>query len=281
MRVHHYIKNILVFVPLACSGELFDHKKLLSAAAAFFAFCFIASAVYFINDLVDAEKDRKHHIKCKRPIASGDIPKRAAIIFTVFLISLSMLFNYFCFNLTAFFLLILYFALNICYSSFLKNKPIIDIAILVSGFLIRALYGSKVTDIRLSNWLYLVILSGAFYMVLGKRRNEFKSHQNGETREVISKYPFSFLETNMHVFMTLIFVFYALWTVDQKTIVVYHTNNLIWTVPLIILIFMKYSLIIEGDSDGDPVDVLIHDKVLVFMCLLYLTIMFVMLYVLR
>lgn len=80
------------------------------------------------------------------------------------------------------------------------------------------------------------------------------------------------------MFMALVFVFYALWTVDEKTVAEYHGTQLIWTVPLIILIFMKYSLTIEGDSDGDPVEVLIHDKVLMILCLLYIMVMFVLLY---
>ena len=81
--------------------------------------------------------------------------------------------------------------------------------------------------------------------------------------------------------MALIFVFYALWTVDEKTIAVYHTSGLIWTVPVVMLIFMKYSLTVEGNSDGDPVEVLIHDKILVGLCVLYLILMFVLLYVFR
>ena len=78
--------------------------------------------------------------------------------------------------------------------------------------------------------------------------------------------------------LTTIMAHRALWTVDEKTVAEYHGTQLIWTVPLIILIFMKYSLTIEGDSDGDPVEVLIHDKVLMILCLLYIMVMFVLLY---
>lgn len=281
MRVHHYIKNFLVFVPLACSGQFFNTSKLIASVYAFLSFCFISSAIYFINDLRDIEKDRNHPTKCKRPIAAGQISVKAAVVFTVFLIALAVVFNVLCFNIYSSLFLLLYFALNIGYSFGLKNFPLLDIAILVAGFLIRALYGSIVTDIQISNWLYLVIISAAFYLGLGKRRNELKKQGDEDTRNVIKKYPFAFLDNNMYMFMALIFVFYALWTVDQKTIAVYHTGRLIWTVPIVILIFMKYSLTVEGNSDGDPVEVLIHDKVLVGLCALYLILMFVLLYVLR
>lgn len=280
MRVHHYIKNLLVFVPLACSGQFFIYGKLITSIYAFLSFCFISSAIYFINDIRDIEKDRNHPTKCNRPIAAGQISVKSAIVFTVFLIAVAIVFNVLCFNIYSSLLLLLYFAINLGYSFGLKNIPLLDIAILVAGFLIRALYGSVVTDIQISNWLYLVIISVAFYLGLGKRRNEL-TKQGEDTRKVIKKYPFAFLDNNMYMCMALIFVFYALWTVDEKTIAVYHTSGLIWTVPVVMLIFMKYSLTVEGNSDGDPVEVLIHDKILVGLCVLYLILMFVLLYVFR
>lgn len=277
MRVHHYIKNLLVFVPLACSGQFFNPDKLTSSVYAFLSFCFISSAIYYINDIRDIEKDRNHPTKCNRPIAAGKISIKSAIVFTIFLIMLAATFNALCFNSYSSLLILLYFAINLGYSFGLKNIPLLDIAILVAGFLIRALYGSIVTEIHISNWLYLVIISVAFYLGLGKRRNELTKHGD-DTRKVIKKYPFAFLDNNMHICMALTFVFYALWTVDEKTIAVYHNNGLIWTVPVVMLIFMKYSLTVEGNSDGDPVEVLIHDKVLVGLCVIYLIIMFALLY---
>ena len=281
MRIHHYLKNLLVFAPLLCSGQFLEPDKLLPSVYAFFSFCLISSAVYFINDLRDAEKDRNHPTKRNRPIAAGKIPVRGAVICTMILILLAVLFNCLCFRLFSTILLVLYFILNLGYSFGLKNTPLLDITILAAGFLIRALYGSVVTGIEMSDWLYLVILSAAFYLVLGKRRNELKRQGNEETREVIRKYSFSFLDSNMYICMALVFVFYALWTMDAKTIEAYHGSRLIWTVPLVMLIFMKYSMTVEGNSDGDPVEVLLRDKVLLGLCLLYLLLMFVLLYLIR
>ncbi len=281
MRVHHYIKNILVLIPLACSGQFFSREKLIPSIYAFLSFCFISSAIYFINDIRDIEKDRNHPVKRSRPIAAGQISVKSAVVFTALLTAAAIVFNVLCFNLYASLLLILYFAINLGYSFGLKNVPLLDIAILAAGFLIRALYGSVITGIQISNWLYLVIISAAFYLGLGKRRNESAKHTEDETRKVIKKYPFAFLDNNMYVCMALIFVFYSLWTVDEKTIAVYHSNNLIWTVPIVMLIFMKYSLTVEGKSDGDPVEVLVHDKALLGLCSLYVIIMFLLLYVLK
>ena len=280
MRIHHYIKNLLVFVPLACSGQLFDTAKLLSSLWIFLSFCFIASAVYFINDIRDIDIDRKHPTKSKRPIAAGQISIKSAIIFTAVLIAASIAFCILCFNILALILLLLYFVLNLGYSLGLKNIPLLDVAILVSGFLIRTVSGAAVTNIQVSEWLYLVIIATSFYLGLGKRRNELLKHGD-DSRQVIKKYSFAFLDRNMYVFMALIIVFYSLWTLDGKTVAAYHGSRLIWTVPVVIIIFMKYSLAIEANSDGDPVEILLHDKVLIGLCTLYLALMFVLLYLVK
>lgn len=280
MRIHHYIKNLLVFVPLACSGQLFDAAKLLSSLWLFLSFCFIASAVYFINDIRDIDIDRRHPTKSKRPIAAGQISIKSAIVFTAVLIAASVVFCILCFNIFAIVLLMLYFVLNLGYNLGLKNIPLLDVAILVSGFLIRTICGAAVTNIQISEWLYLVIIAVSFYLGLGKRRNELL-RQGDDSRQVIKKYSFAFLDRNMYVFMALIVVFYSLWTLDEKTVAAYHGSRLIWTVPVVIIIFMKYSLSIEGNSDGDPVEILLHDKALIGLCALYLSLMFVLLYVIK
>ena len=100
----------------------------------------------------------------------------------------------------------------------------------------------------------------------------------GETRQVLKAYPVNFLDKSMGMCLTLANVFYALWSMDEKTMSFYKSKYLIFTVPIVLLITMKYSLDIEGDSDGDPVEVLLHDKVLLILCVLYLAVMFAILY---
>ena len=278
IRVRHYIKNMLVFAALACSGSFFDLQKLFAGMMGFLAFCLISSVVYIINDIRDREKDRLHPTKCKRPIAAGTISvKKAAVLAAVFLVT-AVICNCVVFHPGSSILLAVYLIINIAYSCGLKNVPILDITILVAGFLIRIMYGAMVTEITVSNWLYLTVLAVAFYFALGKRRNELRNNSSGETREVLKAYPINFLDRNMYMALTLANVFYALWSTDEKTIASYNSNRLVFTVPLVLLITMKYSLNIEGESDGDPVEVLLKDKVLMAMCVLYLLIMFVILY---
>ncbi len=279
IRVKHYVKNLLVFAALACSGQFFNAEKLLPGILAFISFCAISSAVYIINDIQDKEKDRKHPTKCKRPIASGAVPVQTALIIALAAVIVAVLCCFLTFSgFVPFLLLILYLILNLAYSFGLKNFPIIDISILVSGFLIRILYGAVVTQITISNWLYLTVISLAFYFALGKRRNEAKQLANAQTRKVLKSYPINFLDKNMGMFLALANVFYALWSMDSKTVSSYETEYLIFTVPIVWLITLKYSLSVEGDSDGDPVEVLLHDKVLMLLCALYAVCMLAILY---
>lgn len=272
MRVHHYIKNGLVLLPLIFSGQLFNYSLLMKSILGALSFCFISSVVYIINDSNDAENDRKHPKKCNRPIASGAISVKNAVVFGAILLCISLAINLYIvkFNMFSWFYILLYFALNLSYSLKLKNYPIIDVAILASGFFLRVLYGSSVTNIEISGWLYLTVIAVAFYLGLGKRRNELiQSDKTNDTRKVLNYYNYNFLDKNMYMCLTAGVVFYSLWCVDLSTIERIGTENLIWTVPLVVLICMKYSLNIEGKSDGDPVEVLIKDKILVAMVCIF------------
>ena len=263
MRIRHWVKNVLVFVPLLFSGLLFDFQKSFRTFFGGVSFCFISSAVYILNDIKDFEKDRVHPRKCNRPIASGEISKRKAIILTLFCIAAAIIFQIFSGNIQAGIYLLLYFILNVFYSFGLKDSPMIDIIILVSGFLIRILYGADMADISISAWLYLTVISGSFYMGLGKRRNEYETTEYEKSRHVLQYYNYKFLDKNMYMCLGLANAFYSLWAMDSGN------RYILWTVPVVLLISMKYSLVVEGDSDGDPVEVILHDKLILFLVCTY------------
>lgn len=166
MRVHHYIKNFLVFAALVCSGQFFRPEKLAAALAGFSAFCLTSSVVYIINDIRDKEKDRLHPTKCRRPIASGRVSEKSAWVLAAALLLLAALCNGLVFYPVSSVLLALYLALNLAYSLGMKDRPLVDVAILSFGFLLRMIYGALVTEIAISNWLYLTIIALAFYFSL-------------------------------------------------------------------------------------------------------------------
>ncbi|MDR1565038.1 MAG: decaprenyl-phosphate phosphoribosyltransferase [Oscillospiraceae bacterium] len=262
-RLKHYIKNLLVFLPLIFGGQLLGSKA-INSLWGFIAFGLISSAVYIINDIRDAEKDRQHPTKRNRPIASGAISAKRAAALVPVLVILALGLNYLAtgFEWLTYAIPLAYLALNIAYSFGLKNIPIIDITILASGFLLRLIYGAALTDIAISKWLYLTVIAASFYLALGKRRNELIKHSGDATRNVLAYYNKGFLDKNMYLCMALAVTFYSLWSIDSVTTQRVGNQNLIWTVPIVLLICMKYSMVIEGSSDGDPVEVLLGDKLL-------------------
>lgn len=272
MRVKHYIKNVLIFLPLIFSLNFNNFQMDIRVFLGFIAFSLTCSIVYIINDIQDVEKDKQHPVKCKRPIASGKISKKEALILALILFIITTII---CvqskFDYNSILILGTYLVINILYSKILKNIPLIDVVVLVACYVLRVLFGATLIGVSVSHWLYLTIISFAFYLALGKRRNEMtKSMENGtETRKVLKYYTKDFLDKNMYMCLALTIVFYSLWCVDEVTITKFDINYLIWTIPLLIIICMKYSLNIEGNSYGDPVDVILSDKILIILILIY------------
>ena len=270
LRIKHYVKNLIIFIPMFFGGVLFDMNRFINGVVGFVAFSMAASAVYVFNDLLDVEKDRNHPVKKDRPLASGKITKKRAVLCILLCLLICFMSLQYMGSKSATSLIVFYVLINIAYSLGLKNVPILDIVILSLGFIIRLFLGGVVTDVVISKWLFLVVMTGSFYMGLGKRRNELKRHT--ETRKVLRFYTDSFLDKNMYVCVALANVFYALWASEILN------TKVIWTVPVFIVILMRYSLVIEGNSEGDPVDVIAKDYVLQGMTLIYSVFIFMLLY---
>lgn len=279
MRPKHYLKNGLVFVPLFFKSGIFDWDLSFRALLGFIAFSFMSSVVYIINDINDMEADRKNDAKKDRPLASGDIKVYEGAILALILFILSGIITYG--GGTGIIWLLLYLVLNLAYSLKLKHVPIIDVTILAAGFLIRLVYGAAITDTELSFWLCMTALSFSFYMGLGKRRNELNTLGDDAiaARGVLKSYNSAFLDKNMYVCLGLAITFYALWTGDSKTAADLGTNLQIWTVPIVIILAMKYSLDIEKGESGDPMEIIVSDKWLIFIGIIYVVVLFMILYV--
>ena len=271
LRVKHYIKNVLIFLPLFFAGQIFSPKRIVECTYGFIAFSLTASAVYILNDIKDVDKDRKHPTKRMRPIASGKISKGKAGILFAGCILVAILISVCRRQVMGLLILGIYLIVNIMYSCGLKNIPIIDVVILASGFVLRIVYGGIIADIEISQWLYLVVMAGSLFMGLGKRRNELVCQK--ETRTVLKYYSKAFLDKNMYVCVAMVDIFYAMWSMETKII------GGVWTVPLLIVIMMKYSMDIEGESDGDPIEVILRDKVLISLVIVYALVICILLYV--
>ena len=283
IRVKHWLKNGLVFLPLFFSINLFNTEYYLGAILAFIVFSFSASIVYVFNDISDVEKDKLHPVKKKRPLAAGTISIKQAKIVIAVLVLLSAIMIYYVFkttnNLLTIFIPIIYIVLNILYSKWLKHIPIIDVVILVSGFVLRVMYGGVSIDVEVSKYLYLMIIFGSFYLGFGKRRNEIIKNGN-KSRKVLQLYNQDFLDKNMYVALALAIVSYTLWCVDPTTVQRIGNDYLFWTIPLLMVILQLYSLNIEGNSHGDPIEVILGDKKLLITAIIYVLVMGGILYLL-
>lgn len=278
IRIKHWLKNALVLFPAVFSGTIFAPTVALQCLAAFLSFSLAASAIYIINDVNDADADRANPAKCTRPIASGAIKKHPALVVSAIFMVASIALDIIAADMwVTIGLLVLYIALNIGYSLGLKNHPIIDIAILASGYILRVLFGGSFCGINVSSWLFLTILSLSVFLALGKRLGELKC--NGSvSRKSLERYPTAFLSKNMYVYLGMGLVFYSLWTFERiggfSVSLDISTFMLILGIPLTMLVCLRYSFDIESEScDGDPMEVVLSDKWLIVLFLVWLALM--------
>lgn len=278
LRVHHYIKNFLVCLAPFFGQVIFQPHIIKITLLSMTSFSLLSSSIYIVNDICDVEKDRKHPIKCKRPIASGEISLTTSKIICGFLMLTSLLVQFLIdfHNITSWLVLGVYLVSNLLYSNYgVKNIPLVDVYFLAFGFTLRVFYGAANTHVPISVWLLLVIICGSLYLGFGKRRNELTTSGN-TTRIVLKYYNRQFLSQSMNSCMTLAIVFYSLWCMEKDSIG--FASGYTYSVPFIIILFLRYSLIIEKGSDGDPVNVIIKDKILLLLGIIYALLLVLLVY---
>ena len=198
MRPHQYIKNIFIFLPLFFALKITDTPLLIDATIAFIAFSLAASAIYILNDYHDIEEDRQHPKKKNRPLASGAIDKKEAIVTMGILLTagFSLMASL---SLQATGILAIYVVVNIAYSFYLKHIAILDVVIIAVGFVLRLFVGSASTDIPLSMWIVIMTFLLALFMALAKRRDDVLIYlETGKKmRKVIDGYNLQFLDIAM------------------------------------------------------------------------------------
>lgn len=279
LRVKHYIKNFLIFLPAFLTRNLLDVSIMTRLMTGFLIYSFAASVVYIVNDLRDAEKDRAHPTKCRRPIAAGEVSTHQAVTAIVCLLVLMAALSV---GHDAFPRMLLlptvYLVLNLGYSFGLKNVPLLDVFILMLGYLLRLEYGGWLAGCGVSKWMFLTMMFVAFFLGFGKRRGELLAYGTS-SRESLKQYSADFLEKGMYTSLTAAIVFYALMCADTNTVVARYGADLLWSVPFVALISFRYMMLIEGGrSDGDPVSVVLSDKILVLLCAAFSLVLLILLY---
>ncbi|MBT8276780.1 MAG: UbiA prenyltransferase family protein [Bacteroidia bacterium] len=213
LRLNQWIKNLFVFLPVFFSGNLLNRELLVDSCFAFLTFCFTTSMIYILNDYKDVEKDRMHPVKKHRPLASGKLSKRTALLLFVPLIIGLGLVVFYRFDLNDTWPLIVYFVLNLLYTFGLKSIPILDVGIIAVGFVLRVVLGGLVTGIIVSKWAFLLTFALALVLALGKRRGELLS-TDGSSRRSLKGYNLSFLDAALTSTVTITIVCYIMYSVS-------------------------------------------------------------------
>jgi 4-hydroxybenzoate polyprenyltransferase len=262
MRPTQWTKNVLLFVGLIFSKNLFEPELIEKAVLGFLSFCCFSSVVYIVNDVVDRESDRHHPVKCKRPIASGALPVSVAVTVAIVLTAAGTALAFYLgrqFAIVA----LLYLVLLVLYSFVLKRVVIVDVLILASGFVLRTIAGVEAIGVTISSWLLTCTIFLALFLGLSKRRHELVllGDKSTEHRKILAEYSPELLDQMIAVATASALISYTLYTVDADTIAKFGTSNLIYTVPFVIFgIFRYLYLIHEKQEGGRPDKLLLSDR---------------------
>lgn len=271
IRPTHWIKNLLVLAGLFFSPNWKQGDLLLHGLEAFATFCLAASAVYCMNDALDLEKDHAHPRKRLRPIAAGLVSKRLA--FTLFgILILSALALGYQTSPKLLGVVVLYIAINVLYSRVLKNRLLLDVFCIASGFMLRLLAGTWGIGIEPSQWFLLCTLVLSLFLGFSKRYAELTDPQRPlkEKREVLKKYSPEFLRMLLGITLSATLITYALYTTSPRTLEIHHTNRLIYTLPLVIFGLFRYLYLVLEDGFGEnTLADLLKDKQLFLTCVFY------------
>ena len=264
-RPKQWLKNALVFAAPGALGVLDETGPLGRAVLVFVAFCLVSSGVYYWNDIRDVEQDRAHPVKRSRPIAAGRIPLAAAgVIGSLLLVGGPAL--AWTVRPEAGWILALYAAIQIGYSAALKHVAVLDLAIVSSGFVLRAMAGAVATRTPMSNWFVLCITFGSFFIVAGKRYAEMREMGDGVavTRKSLASYTVEYLRQILVVSCTATVVTYCMWALESASKIDESVPLHGLTIVPMVLALLRYMLVLERGGGGAPEEVFLSDRSIQF-----------------
>lgn len=261
LRPRQWVKNGFIFAALLFDGQLFSSQPFLRTSIGFILLCLASSTVYLLNDMVDLEADRAHPAKRNRPLASGELPLRAAQVTAPVLLLVTLIGSYL---LSSAFALIVaaYLLLNFLYSYWLKHVPIIDVFFIAAGFLLRVGAGVSLIEIeRFSPWLYVCTTLLALFIGFGKRRAEIVllADSANSHRRVLDGYSIAFLDQLINIVSSLTIMAYSLYTFSAENLPSNHLMML--TIPFVIYGVFRYLFLIHVEQRGGaPEEMLLKDR---------------------
>ena len=265
IRPQQWLKNGFVLIPMFFGGRLLNADDAIASVVTFFAFSFAASAIYCFNDIVDVDADRRHPVKCHRPIASGAVSVPTAYALMAVLALLSALLLFFLpqragetAGIVAF-----YFLLNMAYCIWLKRHAIIDVCTVAFGFVLRILAGGMACDVAVSNWLVLMTFLLALFLSFAKRRDDvLRMNETGEPpRRNTIRYNITFVNQAITITGTVTLVCYIMYTVSPEVVSRFHAPYLYLTSIFVLVGLLRYmQLTVVDEVSGDPTKILLRDR---------------------
>jgi 4-hydroxybenzoate polyprenyltransferase len=253
MRPWQWYKNLVIFVGIVFSLNVFDVGMWKGSLLAFIAFCFVSGANYIFNDIIDRRKDKLHPRKCLRPIASGELGVGHALLLGGVLLILGVIVSYFV-NMSFLFVLLGYVVLVLLYSFYLKKVIIADVITISLGFVIRAVAGCVAISVIISPWLIVCAFLLAMFLALGKRRGELEALGEGEHRKSLSGYSVGVLDNFLSITTAVLITSYSLYTFMAGNI------YLLLTLPFPVYCLFRYLLLVREKSFGEEPELLFKDR---------------------
>lgn len=262
LRPKQWVKNLLVFCPLFFSGNFFNWPLFVDAAWAFLVFSLAASGIYCFNDACDAESDRRHPVKCSRPVASGAVSVPAAYVMAALLCVVSVAASVLLLSSGYAALIAGYVFLNLLYSLWLKKIALLDVVVLASFYVMRLFAGDIATGCHLSHWIIIVTFVGAFMLGIGKRRAELAvvMERGIATRRNLMGYNLQFIDMALVLSAGATFMCYVMYTVAPHPAAGVECGNLFWTAIILFVAILRYlQIAIVGKQGEDPSELFFKD----------------------
>jgi len=265
LRFKQWVKNLFIFAPMIFALYFDRFVYVRNSVLAFFLFSLITGGIYIINDCIDRKKDRYHPIKSQRPIASGKLGVRTAIIAAIIII-IGDLFLIFRLSHDFFLIALFYIGLNLLYSLILKEIVILDVMIIAFGFVLRVMIGGVINDIKLSPWILIITFLGSLFLGLIKRRQELlkvnpaevESHLN--IRTTLKSYSIPLLDQLISITTATTLISYIMYVVNPGIQQKFHTEKLFFTIPFVVFGIFRYLYLTYIKNKGEsPEDILFSD----------------------
>ena len=273
LRPYQWHKNFIIFAPIFFSAQI-DLSNIKLIILGLISFCILSSSVYIFNDLFDIEKDRQHHKKKLRPIASGKISRIYAFIICAILVTV-LFSTYFYFNLntSSYYCLLIYLILNILYTLGLKNIPVLELFLVSSGFVIRLIYGALIINVSLSNWIIVSIGLLSMLLVIGKRRSDIVTTENQK-----QNYSIYYLDLLSCCISAVVMTSYLLFCLSDYAKLQFGNYTIISSVFVIYAILHYLRVVIIKNSADDPSELVLKDPNIYLSVILWISFFIVSIY---